>query len=163
MSPFYLCDVISSEYIDQSLKELSTRNVPDTNMSFKILILLGFIALAAGDHPSQFYGTPEQDSHEHEHDNYGGPARYKFAWAVKDYSGNDFGHQESREDEHTQGSYYAQLPDGRLQKVNYKVEGNSGYVANVEYEGEAHYPDASDEDKRTYGPPQPSPLYGLPN
>ncbi|XP_076061376.1 uncharacterized protein LOC143037144 [Oratosquilla oratoria] len=161
MSPFYYHDVISFDYIDQLLEEQNTRYLPDTDMSFKIFILLSIVALAAADHPSQFYGTPHQDSHEH--DNYGGPARYKFAWAVKDYSGNDFGHQESREDEHTQGSYYAQLPDGRLQKVHYKVEGDSGYVANVEYEGEAHYPDTSDEDKRTYGPPQPSPLYGHPN
>ncbi|XP_076061374.1 uncharacterized protein LOC143037142 [Oratosquilla oratoria] len=136
--------------------------LPRVAIRAKILILLSLVAMAAADHPSQFYGTPHQDSHEDDHYG-GGPANYKFAWAVKDYSGNDFGHQESREDEHTKGSYYVQLPDGRLQKVNYKVDGDSGFVANVEYEGEAHYPETSDEDRRSYGPPQPSPLYRRPS
>lgn len=32
------------------------------------------------------------------------------------------------------------LADGRLQKVTYYVEGDSGFVAQVSYEGEARYP-----------------------
>ncbi|XP_064111955.1 pro-resilin-like isoform X1 [Macrobrachium nipponense] len=73
-----------------------------------------------------------------------GPAQYDFNYAVKDdYSGNDFGHQESRDGYNTQGSYYVQLPDGRRQKVTYTVNGDSGYVAEVTYEGEAQYPQAS--------------------
>ncbi|XP_076059433.1 pro-resilin-like [Oratosquilla oratoria] len=76
------------------------------------------------------------------------PARYDFDWAVNDAaSGNDFGHQESRDGDHTQGSYYVLLPDGRLQRVNYNVQGNSGFVAEVTYEGQA---------RPSYGPPQPS-------
>ncbi|XP_076059550.1 pro-resilin-like [Oratosquilla oratoria] len=64
------------------------------------------------------------------------PARYDFDWAVNDAaSGNNFGHQESRDGDHTQGSYYVLLPDGRLQRVNYNVQGNSGFVAEVTYEG----------------------------
>ncbi|XP_069972993.1 uncharacterized protein [Penaeus vannamei] len=63
-----------------------------------------------------------------------------FQWAVDhDDSGNDFGHQEARDGDHTQGSYYVQLPDGRLQTVKYFVDGDSGYVAEVSYEGEARY------------------------
>ncbi|XP_063589565.1 cuticle protein 18.6-like [Penaeus indicus] len=69
------------------------------------------------------------------------PAKYDFNYAVKDeYSGNDFGHQEARDGYDTQGSYYVQLPDGRLQKVTYTVNGDSGFVAEVSYEGEAQYP-----------------------
>ncbi|XP_064111958.1 pro-resilin-like isoform X3 [Macrobrachium nipponense] len=69
-----------------------------------------------------------------------GPARYDFNYAVKDdYSGNAFGHQETRDGYDTKGTYYAQLPDGRLQKVTYYVNGDSGYVAEVSYQGEAQY------------------------
>ncbi|XP_047479404.1 cuticle protein 19.8-like [Penaeus chinensis] len=68
------------------------------------------------------------------------PAQYNFDWVVKDdYSANDYGHQESRDGYNTQGSYYVQLPDGRLQKVTYHVDGDSGYVAEVTYEGHAQY------------------------
>ncbi|XP_045624407.1 cuticle protein 19-like, partial [Procambarus clarkii] len=80
------------------------------------------------------------------------PPKYDFTWAVKDqYSGNDFGHQESRDGYNTQGSYYVLLPDGRLQKVTYTVHGDSGYVAVVTYEGEAKIPTP----KPVYGAPAP--------
>merc|ERR1711970_1639655 len=70
-------------------------------------------------------------------------AKYNFQWAVSDESlENHYGHQEARDGYDTQGSYYVQLPDGRLQKVTFHVDGNNGYVANVEYEGEAQYPSA---------------------
>lgn len=93
-------------------------------------------------------------------------AKYNFNWAVRDdSSGNDFGHQESRDGDHTQGSYYVHLPDGRLQKVSYYVEGDSGYVAQVSYEGEARYPDSFESyesfesrESRGYSPPRP--VYG---
>nr|XP_027213846.1 pro-resilin-like [Penaeus vannamei] len=68
------------------------------------------------------------------------PAKYNVNYAVKDdYSNNDFGHQEARDGYDTQGSYYVLLPDGRLQKVTYYVNGDSGFVAEVSYEGEAQY------------------------
>ncbi|XP_064111269.1 cuticle protein 8-like [Macrobrachium nipponense] len=59
-----------------------------------------------------------------------GPAQYNFNYAVKDdYSKNDFGHQEARDGFDTKGTYYFQLPNGRLQKVPYYANGDSGYVA----------------------------------
>merc|ERR1711970_59752 len=68
-------------------------------------------------------------------------AKYNFQWAVSDESSeNHYGHQEARDGDDTQGSYYVQLPDGRLQKVTFTVHGDDGYVANVEYSGEAQYP-----------------------
>ena len=65
------------------------------------------------------------------------PAYYDFGYAVKDHYGNDFGHQESRNGDNTKGSYSVILPDGRRQIVTYYVDGYSGYVADVKYEGEA--------------------------
>jgi hypothetical protein len=63
---------------------------------------------------------------------------YAFAYAVKDDpSYNDYGHQESSDGKIVSGSYRVLLPDGRTQIVNYKVDGYSGYVADVVYEGVA--------------------------
>nr|XP_027227495.1 cuticle protein 19.8-like [Penaeus vannamei] len=90
------------------------------------------VAVATPSQPTYGY-TPEPTYEE--------PAKYDFNYAVKDdYSGNDFGHQEARDGYNTQGSYYVLLPDGRLQKVTYTVNGDSGYVAEVSYEGEASTP-----------------------
>ncbi|XP_063608177.1 pro-resilin-like [Penaeus indicus] len=81
------------------------------------------------------------------------PTKYNFNYLVNNEpSGNDFGHQEARDGDNTQGSYYVLLPDGRLQKVTYSVNGDSGYVADVTYEGEAQY----STPQGSYGPPQPS-------
>ena len=54
-----------------------------------------------------------------------------------DYTNVDMGHNEQREGDVTYGQYYVHLPDGRLQLVTYSVDGSSGYVADVSYEGEA--------------------------
>ena len=68
------------------------------------------------------------------------PANYDFQWEVKDdYSGNDFGQNEARQGANTQGSYYVLMPDGRRQKVEYKVEGYSGFQAEVSYDGEVNF------------------------
>merc|ERR1712025_207077 len=68
-------------------------------------------------------------------------AIYTYQYAVKDdYSGNDLGAQEARERELTNGQYNVLLPDGRLQTVTYTVNGGEGYVADVQYAGEAQYP-----------------------
>ncbi|CAG0879950.1 unnamed protein product [Cyprideis torosa] len=73
---------------------------------------------------------------------------YNFNWEVRDdYSGIDMGHQESRDGYNTQGLYRVLLPDSRVQTVTYYVDGDSGYVADVQYEGEARY----DESQRSGG------------
>jgi len=63
-------------------------------------------------------------------------AYYKYDWGLKDDYFNDFGQHEAREGDKTTGSYWVVLPDGRKQIVTYYVDGNSGYVADVKYEGE---------------------------
>ncbi|XP_063601423.1 cuticle protein 7-like [Penaeus indicus] len=124
-------------------------------MNAKVLILLGLAAIAAADSFESFeYRPPQHRSSEESYES--GEAKYDFQWAVKhDDSGNDFRHQEARDGEDTQGSYYVQLPDGRLQTVRYIVDGHDGYVADVNYEDEARFPDSFESasfESREYRP-----------
>ncbi|XP_064122573.1 cuticle protein 8-like [Macrobrachium nipponense] len=87
--------------------------------------------------------------------------KYNFQFGVHDDSTSaSFEHQEARDDDETQGSYTVQLPDGRRQTVRYFVNGDSGYVAEVSYEGEARYPDSSSFESsfesREFSAPRPS-------
>ena len=70
------------------------------------------------------------------------PYTYQYAVA-DDYSGARFDASET--DDGTaarQGSYSVNLPDGRIQHVNYHANDIDGYVAEVTYEGTAVYPEA---------------------
>ena len=49
---------------------------------------------------------------------------YTYSYNVKDGYDINFGADESRDGEDTAGSYYVSLPDGRLQKVSYNVNGD---------------------------------------
>lgn len=71
--------------------------------------------------------------------------KYEYNYQVKDDNNNDFGHEENRDGDLTQGSFYNHLPDGRRQMVKYAVDGHSGFLADVNYEGDAHYDSASYE------------------
>ncbi|XP_050720253.1 cuticle protein 19-like isoform X15 [Eriocheir sinensis] len=130
-------------------------------MSLKVILLYALMAaaLARPDNPPPSYGPPSTSYHAPAPE---APPKYDFNYAVKDeYSSNDFGAQEARDGYNTQGSYYVLLPDGRLQRVSYTVSGDSGFVADVTYEGEAQYP------QQSYGAPAPSygkpaPSYGTP-
>ena len=75
------------------------------------------------------------------------PQPYKFAYEVKDAkTNNDFGQSESSDGKVVTGNYYVQLPDGRMEVVNYKADGY-GYNADVQYKGEAKYPEYKGEAK----------------
>ncbi|XP_071541398.1 uncharacterized protein [Panulirus ornatus] len=113
-------------------------------MISKVLVVVCVASVVAGGRrPTYSYGVPFDSSEESFESFESSEAQYNFNWAVQHGpSGNDFGHQEARDGDDTQGSYYVQLPDGRLQTVNYNVQGDSGYVAQVNYEGEARYPDS---------------------
>merc|ERR1712106_774382 len=68
-------------------------------------------------------------------------ALYTYTYGVKDdYTSNDFGAQEARDGALTKGQYSVSLPDGRIQTVTYTVNGGEGYVADVQYAGQAQYP-----------------------
>merc|ERR1712055_782298 len=58
------------------------------------------------------------------------------------YSGAAF--QQTESDDGTgvrDGSYSVNLPDGRIQHVNYHANDATGYIAEVTYDGTASYPD----------------------
>lgn len=60
---------------------------------------------------------------------------YNFEWAVdaQDYD-NYYGQQETAQAGRVEGSYYVWLPDQRLMRVDYYVDGDSGFVPTITYE-----------------------------
>ncbi|KAG7162606.1 Pro-resilin-like 171 [Homarus americanus] len=151
-------DGLSLRYINLARPSVDTSLVLPShlNMVLKVFVIAVLVAVTIADtipytppHPS--YNAPAPT----------GPAQYNFDWSVNDAnSGNDYGHNEGRNGYDTQGSYYVQLPDGRLQRVTYTVNGDSGYVAQVEYEGEAQYSAYQPAPSYQPAPPyRPAPTY----
>ncbi|KAG7166346.1 Pro-resilin-like 27 [Homarus americanus] len=148
----------TAKYITVSSRQMGSqfpRDNTTSNMNTKILILLGVAALAAADSRSRetfSYQAPRAYSDESFEST---EAKYNYQWAVSDDpSRNEFNHQEARENDNAEGSYYVHLPDGRVQRVTYRVDGDSGYVAEVNYEGEAQFPES--DESREYAPPRRS-------
>jgi len=94
------------------------------------------------------------------------PKPFAFEYGVADdYSGAKFNAAETTDGKTLSGSYSVNLPDGRIQTVTYTADpyGYGGYVADVAYSGEPHYP----EYKPTYkaapaykpAPYHPAPAY----
>ncbi|XP_064111966.1 pro-resilin-like [Macrobrachium nipponense] len=108
-------------------------------MALTVIVLLAVMAVASADSvPS--YRAPAPSYHAPAP---AGPAQYNFSTTPREgrtTQETNFGHEEGRNGYDTQGSYYVQLPDGRLQKVDYVVKGDSGFLAQVNYQGEAQYP-----------------------
>ena len=68
---------------------------------------------------------------------------YAFKYTVEDGPyGPVFSHGEERKNYNTKGEYQVNLPDGRVKTVTYTVEGPSGFIADVKYDGVSVYPDA---------------------
>jgi len=68
---------------------------------------------------------------------------YQFRYRVKDQeTGQDFGQEEERLGDDTGGEYQVLLPDGRTQIVRYRASDPSGFIANVEYQGEVTIPES---------------------
>ncbi|KAK7076331.1 hypothetical protein SK128_016686 [Halocaridina rubra] len=114
-----------------------------------MLIVLGLAALVATDSRESYEYRPRRVSSEESYES--SEARYNFNWAVDhDPSSNEFGHQENRDGDETQGSYYVELPDGRVQRVTYHVNGDDGYVAKVTYEGSLESGSAESRERPRY-------------
>merc|ERR1712055_101857 len=71
------------------------------------------------------------------------PSPYNYQYAVADdYSGANFAQSEANDGTGAvSGSYSVNLPDGRIQHVNYQANDITGNIAEVTYEGTASYPD----------------------
>merc|ERR1739844_791834 len=68
---------------------------------------------------------------------------YAFKYTVEDGPyGPVFSHGEERENYNTKGEYQVTLPDGRVKTVTHTVEGPSGFIADVKYDGVSVYPPA---------------------
>ncbi|XP_030754769.1 pro-resilin-like [Sitophilus oryzae] len=82
------------------------------------------------------------------------PQSYEFGYRVKDdYSGSNFHQKESSDGNQVRGEYKVALPDGRTQIVTYWADWQTGFHADVKYEGQATYPQNNNV-QQAYGPPQ---------
>jgi len=79
---------------------------------------------------------------------------YSYEYAVSDDYSKASYHAGQSSDEHgaVTGSYSVALPDGRTQHVHYTADHVNGYVAEVTYEGTAHY----EEVAPYHAPPKPA-------
>ncbi|XP_066944327.1 pro-resilin-like [Macrobrachium rosenbergii] len=101
----------------------STYIVLTINM-YKVIIFASVMAAVVLSRPNDPFAPGYPDA----------PAVYEYKYGVKDdLTGNDFGHEEARDGYLTNGQYFVLLPDGRIQTVQYTVNGDEGYVANVAY------------------------------
>ncbi|RZF42228.1 hypothetical protein LSTR_LSTR004377 [Laodelphax striatellus] len=93
----------------------------------------------AGRPPANSYGPPAANGNGYGGgDDNGKPEPFNFEYEVKDAaSGNDYGHKASSDGTRVTGTYHVLLPDGRNQIVDYTAD-ESGYNAQVKYEGEAN-------------------------
>ncbi|XP_076053413.1 cuticle protein 7-like [Oratosquilla oratoria] len=88
-------------------------------MDYKLVLLLALAAVALAKPQESFP-----------------PASYNFEYNVQDAeSGNNFGHNEAREGDNTQGSYRVLLPDGKELVVSYTVDGDGGFIAAATLDG----------------------------
>ena len=103
----------------------------EKSLFFQIFLALVLVSLSAAADQG---GHGGHDDYEY--------SPYHYEYKVED--DNEYLHfgQEEEDDGtgNVHGHYYVNLPDGRLQHVNYYVNGYSGYVAEVSYDGEAHHP-----------------------
>merc|ERR1711942_9685 len=76
------------------------------------------------------------------HEEHYEPSPYHYEYKVHDDKEHlDFGAEEEGDGkDNVHGFYHVKLPDGRLQKVSYTVNGYGGYIADVAYDGEAVHP-----------------------
>ena len=90
------------------------------------------------------------------------PMPFGYGFGVNDqYNGIDFGHHTNSDGKVTTGEYRVLLPDGRTQIVTYRVGEDTGYEADVTYEGEAR-PYEAPEVSYDQQPSHVAPTYGQP-
>ena len=87
------------------------------------------------------------------------PRPFAYAYGVSDeYAGTNFDKKETQ-DEYgvVTGEYRVALPDGRTQIVTYHADHENGFVADVKYEGKAHYGGPAPHAPKYHPAPKPHP------
>merc|ERR1719244_2551537 len=70
------------------------------------------------------------------------PRPFNYEYGVEGAPGVNFYKKESQDENgNVLGEVVVNLPDGRVQKTNYNADYKDGYVADVQYTGEAKYPE----------------------
>ena len=112
-----------------------------------MILLLPCLSMSAPTYPKEVPSSPGI--------NYDKPKKqpgmpYNYNWSVSDDgAGVNYGQNEKSDGSVVTGEYRVLLPDGRTQVVRYRADHESGYVAEVTYEGEA----------KPYVPPPSKPSY----
>jgi hypothetical protein len=128
---------------------INQRRSNHTQPIMKLFIAIAaLVAVALADHAAPAPSYAPRPVYHQPQPEYNEPAAYTYGYAVADdYSHVNFAQDEQRNGYATSGSYRVALPDGRTQIVTYTVaDDQSGYNADVSYEGVAQYP----EDKPAY-------------
>lgn len=108
----------------------------------------------------------EYEEKDYEYGEYNIPpeqSKYEYKYEVDNDKDQKFAHEESRDGENIEGSYHVDLPDGRRQTVKY-VADESGFHAEVTYEGEAVIPPTKNNNDNNQGSTSskpPSSSYGV--
>lgn len=68
-----------------------------------------------------------------------------------DYTGTHYNRKETSDGNQVRGEYRVALPDGRTQIVTYWADWQSGFHADVRYEGEAQYPEQYNKGRYSNG------------
>ena len=121
----------------------------ETFQTFIAILALAAVALADNPPSYGYEQYPDVDPF------------YNFGYNVynsEGYEAQNFKQEENRDGYQTHGEYSVLLPDGRIQRVIYKVDGDSGFIADVSYEGEARPYDYKAAPKPAYKP-APKPVY----
>ena len=120
----------------------------------QVILQLTSLLLATHALPDHYHAPAEPEYHapvykEHKEE----PKPYHYSYGVHDeYSGSNFDASEHADGSGAVvGSYSVALPDGRTQHVKYHADHYNGYVAEVTYEGVAHYPEYHHGDKYGHG------------
>ncbi|XP_043226453.1 adult-specific cuticular protein ACP-20-like [Amphibalanus amphitrite] len=100
----------------------------------KVLFVLFALVAAASASDLGQYGD-EQEHQDVEH------TPYEFSYAVEDDDTVFSQSEQGDEEGDVEGEYAVNLPDGRVQTVRYSAGDETGYTAEVSYEGEAQYPE----------------------